>query len=138
MRCECFRFLERAVFCRPSAFFFVKKYSRIAGDGVPNSAGKFLCLGTPSLTPQKNFCARGRRPQLPQKNFCTSRRRRRQPQRIFVPRDSGANNLKILTHLATPSQATSQNFWTSRRQRRQPQKKFVPCAVVADSITKFL
>ena len=125
MRCECFRFLERAVFRRPSAFSFVKKYSRIAGDGVPNSAGKFLCLGTPSPTTSEKFLYLATAAQTTSENFCASRRRRKQPQNFDAPRDDGASNLTKFLDLATTARATSEKIRTLRRRRRQHHKIFV-------------
>ena len=62
------------------------------GGAVPNSTGKFLCPGTPSLTARENFCAWGRRPQ--------------QRGEIFVPGDAVPNNTGKFLYPGTPSLTT--------------------------------
>ena len=58
-------------------------------------------------------------------NFCDQERRSQQHHSFDRPRDTGANNITILTYLATPAQTTSEKIRTLRRRRRQHHKIFV-------------
>lgn len=47
-------------------------------------------------------------------NFCDQERRSQLHHSFDRPRDTGANNITVLMHLATPAQTASQNFYNKK------------------------